>query len=328
MSKRKLLFLILFLIEGVGMNLAWADTPTQPMNSALIIADTLAGLPACLHYEVQGTCFWLTPAGTTITTPYVQHYLPDVVISAFGQADDNPWLEIHDTLDQAGQVADDHITQFIAQAPAGGGQHSFQTPLEQHVFFKQIDILGNPGLTTLPSTPALLPSVAIPLMPYFQSMLDSTLWRGFPPLAVPEQAYAYGMDITHYIGSGGDVWGGAYPYEGKTFAGNDMKAAAVIVQRASNLLTATNNWGHLVQPLPTNCGTECEAAVIQEGDDKTQFQLIYPDLENTCEVFGRSSQYGENVKTPANGAYLWILWRRYRGCIPAPGCIYIDKIIV
>ena len=59
----------------------------------------LAGLPACLHYEVQGTCFWLTPTGTIITTPYVQHYLPDVVVSVFNQADDNPWVEIHDTLD-------------------------------------------------------------------------------------------------------------------------------------------------------------------------------------------------------------------------------------
>ena len=85
----------------------------------------------------------------------------------------------------------------------------------------------------LPTTPALLPSVAIPLIPYFQSMLDSTLWRGFPPLALPEQAYAYGADITHYVGSGATSGVALIPYEGKTFAGNDAKAAAVIAQRAS-----------------------------------------------------------------------------------------------
>ena len=45
------------------------------------------------------------PAGAIITTPYVQHYLPDVVVSVFNQPDDNPWLEINATLDQAAAEA-------------------------------------------------------------------------------------------------------------------------------------------------------------------------------------------------------------------------------
>ena len=74
-------------------------------NSAEIIADTLAGSPACLHYEIKGACFWLSPTGAIVTTPYVQHYLPDVVVSVFNQPDQNPWLEIEATLDQAAAVA-------------------------------------------------------------------------------------------------------------------------------------------------------------------------------------------------------------------------------
>ncbi len=298
------------------------------IDSAEIISDTLLGLPACLHYEVLGTCFWLTPEGATIATPYVQHYLPDVVVSVFNQNDGNPWLEIHDTFDQAGQLADESMVKLIADVPAAGGQHSFQTPLEQHVFFKQVDVIGNPALPLLPTAPVLLPAAAIPLLPYFQSMLDSALWRGFPPQALPEQAYAYGADVTHYIGSGLTIWGGVYPYEGKTFAGNDWKAGAVIAQRAVNMLTASNEWGHIYKSLPINCGTECEAATIHEDDDQTQFQAIYPAFSSLCEVFGRSSSYGENVKAPADGAYLWIMWRRYQGCIPAPGCMYINKIVI
>ena len=217
---------------------------------------------------------------------------------------------------------------LIAGVPAGGGQHSFYHPMEQSVFFKEVDILGNPALPVLPTTPVLLSSVAIPLKPYFQSMLDSALWRGFPPQALPEQAMAYVEDITHTIGKGATVWGGAFPFEGKVISGNDAKAAAVMAQRASNLLTTTQAWGHVYQPLSTHCGTECQAAVIQENDNKTQFQRIYPELETHCSVFGSSSTYGENLKTPAHGAYVWVLWRQYQGCIPAPGCTFMNKVVV
>ncbi len=227
-------------------------------NSAEIIAETMAGLPACLHYEIKGSCFWLNATGSIITTPYVQHYLPDAVVSVFNEPHDNPWLEMNVTLDTAAAEAQVGLISVVTGGMiAGGGQHSFHQPMEQHVFFKEADVIGNPAIATLPTTPMLLPAAAIPLQPYFQSMLDSVLWRGFPPLAIPEQAMAYGEDITHTVGKGATVWGGAYPFEGKVITGNDAKAAAVIAQRASQLLTASNAWGHLHQPLPTVCGTEC-----------------------------------------------------------------------
>lgn len=319
-----LLSLLLFLFFlGLWVTRSFAGT-----NTALIIRDTLGGLPACLHYEIKGSCFWLSRTGAPITTPYIQHYLPDVVVSVFNKPGDNPWLEMDVTLDQAGRLAQSSIVDLMTGLPVGGGQHSFQHPFEQQVFFKEIDVVGNPALPLLPTTPFLLPSAAIPFTPYFQSLLDSALWRGFPPLALPEQAYAYGANVLHIVGNGVTVWGGAYPFEGKIIAANEAKAAAVIAQRAGNLLTASQSWGHLVKPLSTHCGTECQAAAIQENDSKTQFQLIYPTLETQCLVFGRSSTYGENVTAPANGAYVWVLWRHYQGCTPCPGCTFISKIVM
>ena len=297
-------------------------------NSAEITADTIAGLPACLHYEIQGTCFWLNVTGTIITTPYVQHYLPDAVVSVFNEPADNPWLEINTTLDIASAEAQIGLIYALTGMVAGGGQHSFHQPMEQHVYFKEVDIIGNPALPILPTTPVLLPTAAIPLFPYFQSMLDSVLWRGFPPLAIPEQTLALGEDVIHTIGKGTTVWGGVYPFEGKVITGNDRKAAAVIAERASQLLTAANTWGHVHQPLPMVCGTECRAAMIQENNKQTQFQLIYPTLETSCHVFGESADYGEHVKTPADGAYLWVLWRQYQGCVQAPGSVFISKIVM
>src|SRR5262249_33091022 len=152
----------------------------------------------------------------------------------------NPWLEIQTTLDQAGEAIEKQIISALAHIPAGGGEHSFENLLQQNVYFKTVDILGNPALDGLPSTPVLLPSTASSLTPYFQSMLDSFLWRGFSPFADAEQLNAITANITHYIGShaGAINWGGPYPFEGKVETSNDAKAAAVIAQRASILLTA------------------------------------------------------------------------------------------
>lgn len=64
----------------------------------------------CLHYQIKGVRYWLTDTGATVTTPYVSHYLPDVVVSVFNPLTDknggNAWLEMNDTIDQAGKVAE------------------------------------------------------------------------------------------------------------------------------------------------------------------------------------------------------------------------------
>ena len=43
--------------------------------------------------------------GAIITTPYIQHYLPDAVVSVFNEPGDNAWLEINTTLDIASAEA-------------------------------------------------------------------------------------------------------------------------------------------------------------------------------------------------------------------------------
>ncbi len=303
------------------------------INTAFITESTIAALPQCLHYQIKGVCYWLTETGVTVTTPYVSHYLPDVVVSVFNPPTDknggNPWVEIKDTLDQAGKIAQQEIITSLAHVKPGGGQHGFENPLQQNVYFKEVDIIGNPALPLLPSTPALLPSTASPLKPYFQSMLDSALWRGFAPQAEPEQAAALREDITHFIGSNGGAinWGGTYPFEGKVETSNDAKAAAVIAQRASILLTAKNSWMHVYQPLSIKCGQECDAAVIQEDDQNTQFQLIYPKNQSSCQVFGKTNSYGEDYESAGQEAYVLILWRHYQGCIQIPG-IYTGKVLI
>lgn len=292
----------------------------QALTTAEIAQATLSAVPNCLHYQVRGVCFWRDRWEITTTTPYVEHYLPDVVVSIFNKPGDNPWFELNNSIDQAASKIEDENVQVISQDNAGFGQHSLSNPHEQSVYFKEAEVIGNPGLTVL-NTKTLIKSTASPFQAYFQSMLDAPMWRVFLPQALPEKAAALGQDITRYVGQGPIRWGGVFPIEGKTLAGNEAKASAVIAQRAVNLLSLTIP-GHIYQKLSNDCGKACHAEDFHEGDAHTQFQRIYPDTQTTCEVFGQEKEalsYGNDIEQYTQGAYVWVVWRYYHGCVQGSG---------
>lgn len=290
------------------------------INSATITAATAKAIPNCLHWRPIGECVWFSPYTGYSQTLLVEYYSPDVVVSVFNKPGDNPWTEINESLDKAGQAAEQQIVSSLSHDDAGSGQHSYGDIHEQNTFFKQADVVGNPGLVTM-NQPELLSSTASPLTPYYQSMLDAAMWRGFPnvPPVLAEEGYAIVADVTRHVGTLPINWGGIYPHEGKVATTNDAKAAAVIAQRAGDLITSTAIPGHIYQPLSNQCGVHCEAAPIKENSDKTQFQMISPIQENTCDYFGKTLTYGEDAEKQTNGAYAWIIWRYYRGCRQGAG---------
>lgn len=298
------------------------------INSASITADTITALPSCVHYKVRGLCYWAGVNGIN-TTPYIEQYLPDLVVTVFNKPGDNPWFEINHSVDLAGSAAEKQIISSLTGITAGEGQESFSDNHEQNTFFKEADVIGNPALAVLPNT-GFLSSTATPLIPYYQSMLDASSWRGLPQTKTPlmEEAYAMVADVTHHIGTFPIDWGGIYPHEGKITSSNDAKAAAVIAQRATDLITSSNPViiGHIYKPLSNSCGEECKAAPIQENSSKTQYQAIYPVEENRCDYFGKTISYGNDIEAKSKGAYVWVVWRFYQGCADGDGK-YIGKTI-
>jgi integrating conjugative element protein (TIGR03756 family) len=329
MSKRSF-FTFIFTVLSFYL---WVNT-VFAMNSLTITTDTIAAIPHCLHFRVRGICTWVSPISGINTTPYVEEYLPDLVVTVFNKPRDNPWVEMNNTLDVFGEKAESDIVSHYTNIDAGSGQHSLNDEHEQNVFFKEAEVVGNPALSVLPThnyLPELsLPSTATPFMPYFQSMLDAASWRGFPiPTEMTEEKFAQGADTVSYIGRGLTVWGGLYPHEGKIETNNDAKAAAVIAQRATDLTTTTNPlfFAHVVKKISTRCGQACTATPIEINSKRTQFQRIYPDEQNTCTYFGKRSDYGNNIETKSKGAYVWVVWRFYSGCGDGEGK-YIGKTIL
>jgi len=303
----KFLYRLLWLISLVG-------TAHASINSATIIKDTLQALPNCLHYQIPTHfCFWLDEWGEINTTPILDHYLPDLVVSVFNQADENPWFEMNKTIDVVGATAQKNIVQSIAHVPVSGGSHSADHLSEQDIIFKEAEVIGNPALLLIPSH-GLLGSTVTPWRPYFQSLADSLLWRGLPPAALPEETAAIALNFKHHLGSGLINWGGIYPHEGKVIADHDGKAAMMIAMRATDLLTNSNVFAHVAKKISLSCGENCHASDIQENSKETYFQMIYPIVENNCSVPGSKSPVINQ-----QGSYVWIVWRHYQGCANGDG---------
>jgi len=127
--------LILFLSLVICKN-AFAD-----MNSTTITADTLKAIPNCLHYRIKGICYWKDTYGIN-TTMYVEHYLPDVVVTVFNKPGENPWTEMNLSLDKAGSIVQKQIVSSLSSFNVGSGQHSISDTHEQNVFLKKQRLLA------------------------------------------------------------------------------------------------------------------------------------------------------------------------------------------
>lgn len=294
------------------------------INSIDITKATLnAGLKmhsSCLRYKIPTRfCIWISPVGGRKLTPMLDHYLPDLVVVVYRNPDDNPWIEAKLLLDKASAGVQQAFFPNV-----GSGNHSFLDNHEQSVIFKEADVIGNPALAIFSDRIGmlLLNSTAMPMNPYFQSMLDSTLWRGTMPASAPEELSSVLLSQTHYIGKELLAnWGSIYPHEGSVIGIDDAKASMVIAQRAADLLTNNQIVGHVHQSLELICGQHCHSTAIKENSKDTLFQPIYPYQSNECSELGSDESYSEKMLNEKD-AYAWIVWRHYQGCADGDG-VYI-----
>lgn len=253
----------------------------------------------CLGYALRGACLWLhcDPSGCQVrSSPRIEHYLPDVVVLAYSER--SPW-RVERAL---------HARLGRALALGGGGAGLG----EGGVRFYQASVVGSPALEVMRSTPVLplCSSAAQALVPYFLSAADSLRWR-FVSVEGGIQTARSGR----FIGSGGDVWGPLMPRDGFIVQEHATKAAAVIAQRAADIVVRPGQ-GHVYQHLGNDCGKGCSGPPpLQENSaEGGKWQRLYPSRA-PCGVFGDTRKhpvdYGDGTES-----YAWHLWRPYRCCEP------------
>ena len=297
---------------------------SQNITTATLIRATAQALPHCLHYRVKGACYWWVNdgfLGHPAVTPKLAHYIPDVVVSVFDRAGDNPWLEAHYFYDKMAFRTAKTLIHQLHGLPLDGGRHSLNTAHDTQVRFKEVTIIGNPAAQLRLGYATIAPN-ATPFVPYFHSLLDVISWRFGVEMLYP----ASWLPNAHPIGklAQGFSWGNVYPRDGFVVASNDYQAAAIIAERAADIVTKRYQ-PHVYHFLKNYCGPHCSASPVKENDPPIRWQRIYPQESHRCEVFGTSRDAGDHLSQKTDGRYVWIVWRYYSGCVPIKGAQYLGE---
>ena len=164
---------------------------------------------------------------------------------------------------------------------------------------------------------------ARPLFPHFVSGLDALAWRGeIPEILYPASLLPGLREIGQWPLHS---WGSVYPRSGWVTQTDEPKAAAVLAQRAGDIVTRVGQ-PHVYVPVGTG-GTTSAGGMrvwlppypLDERDDRGgKWQMLSPIAEGACRRFGTNdlaalTSWGGGRVDPG-GDYAWNLWRPYRCC--------------
>lgn len=303
------------------------------LTTFAVVQNTLTAAPSCLRYKIIGICFWRVCAGPYCwieETLKVDHYLPDAVVSVYRKQESNPWDYAQTLVDPLAKQEGQAQVKAIMGFDMGYGNENNTSPHDQNNHFKEADLIGNPTIMLFKSYPQVfLPSQANSFLPYYLSQVDAYLWRSpLVEMAIYPLSWIPGR---HIVGSLVSNWGNVYPRTGFITQPADAKAAAVIAQRVADIGTRDKQ-PHVYHSLNStnSCGIQCQVWETTENDSNTQWQMVYPLAETRCRVFGENDlvqphPWGQEAAEKGTGNYAWILWRRYKGCIPGKGT-YVGSI--
>ncbi|HUF10260.1 MAG TPA: TIGR03756 family integrating conjugative element protein [Rhodothermales bacterium] len=284
------------------------------LDTATITGAALS--PDCLAYRVHGICFWLlcTITGCSVETSVkVSHYVPDAVVSSYSNTGENPWIEVR------------FMSPPNPTALAGGDGTTNEDHENNLAKFKNADVIGHPAGILFSEFASqsgyTCAGAGTPFMPYLLSTFDTLAWRyNIPELVYPESL----IPGLREIGTRRELnlWGNVYPRGGFLHQVDDHKAAAVVAQRAGDIVTRSGQ-PHVYQPLLADeADGYWPAGELVETDESTgKWQELIPTLRDTCAVF----PHAEALLQAEQGDYAWALWRPY-DCCERRGQIFLGSI--
>lgn len=259
----------------------------------------------CLEYRVVGICFWLRCSiyeCSVETSVQVRHYVPDAVVSSYSNTGENPWTDVA------------FMSPPNSEAQNGGDGTTGQSNENDMAKFKNADVVGHPATIVFSELAGeyeyICPGAGTAFVPYLLSTLDPVAWRhNLPEKFYPESLIPGRREVGTRRSL--NLWGNVYPRGGFLHQVDDYKAAAVVAQRAGDIVT--RRWQiHVYQPLLADASDGYwPAEELIEGDASTgKWQELTPTLSDTCAVFPH-----DNSRVQAtDGGFAWALWRPYSCC--------------
>lgn len=281
---------------------------------------------SCLNYRITSQCVYAYIScnlfGCKIKTQLrdrIEHRLPDLVVTAFQQPGKTPFTEIRNTASVAAlAVLNSPAMQAALGDSASGGSVQFNNGrgIKQGLTFNESNVVGTPVIEvirniykyqvpSLSGSPYLCPSAVTPLKPYFMSELDALAWRSAALNTGMESLVPGRREIgTNLL----KTWGSVYPRIGFVMQNQAPKAAAVIAQRAIDLVTQRHQRPHIYSPF-----------VVEGVSEKSPvWQMISPTPASHCEAFGAEGEWAANKQTES-GEFAWNYWKEYECCKPGRG---------
>lgn len=308
-------------------------------TTAQIVANTTAAAPSCAAWRVSGTCFWLRCSlrGCSVRTSIrVTHHNPDAVVSTFHDAATHPWADWGVPLARTTGSTAGGLLGLPLDA-AGTRTRDDQRDRAKH--YRDADVIGHPSallslLGGIKGVGVLCPSGVRPFQPYFHSSTDALVWRSLLPIELLHPAAL--VPGLREVGNWPlNTWGAVYPRDGNVTQQHPAKAAAVLSQRAGDIVTRLIQ-PHVYLPLPTGGRSMVGAAMVwqppplKERDETTgKWQMLAPVAQSGCEVFGANDSvlplsWGDG-RTSVTGGYAFNLWRPYSCCVRA-GQIFLGAV--
>jgi integrating conjugative element protein (TIGR03756 family) len=302
---------------SLALVLLTAANASQAINTGAI---TSAAFSAdCLDYRVVGICFWLFCSiyeCEVRTSVKVHHYIPDAVVSSYSNTGENPWSEVA------------FMSPPNETAQAGGDGTTNQSHENNLAKFKNADVIGHPATLVFNEFVSQFgytcASAAQPFVPYLLSTFDALAWRyNIPEMFYPESLILGQREIGARASL--NLWGNVYPRGGFLHHVDDYRAAAVVAQRAGDVVTRPGQ-PHVYRPLlpqlalPRSGYWPAEALI--ESDETTgKWQELAPTLSSSCAVFPNTDQHTQAI----DGGYAWALWRPYR-CCKREGQLFLGSV--
>jgi integrating conjugative element protein (TIGR03756 family) len=291
-----------------------ATSAAFAVDTATIISSTFS--PDCLAYRPVGICAWLncTIFGCEVRTSVrVQHYIPDAVVSSYSDTGRNPWTDVA------------FMSPANSNAQGGGDGTTNQNHENNLAKFKNADVVGHPGTLIFNELTSQFgyacAGAGTAFVPYLLSTLDPVAWRyNLPEMVYPESLIPGQREVGSRLSL--NLWGNVYPRGGFLHQADDHKAAAVIAQRAGDIVTRRGQI-HVYQPLlATARAGYWPAGALIEGDATTgKWQELSPQLSSSCAVFPH-----HRPRTQAtDGGYAWALWRPYE-CCRREGQVFLGSV--
>lgn len=291
--------------------------PINPINTMQVSARILQKTIANSHYKIIGSCAWLTgeisPKVETVAA--VEQFLPDLIVTVSNIPEANPWIEAGIAFENAAARAIYQKTYQSAMGfPLGFGDDSGQiTSMHMNEDrTRVVNVIGSPA--ALYRLPWVSHQAETKFgFPYYSSEADAVSDRTEAGELVYMATHP-NLLFNHDIGG----WGHEIPRLMRVTQPYRYRASVVAAMHAADIVTNKSGL-HVSKSTNNSCGKNCVVANVIYDPNQTSviWQEVYPENRNIKP--GDINDFGIADDKSGNGNYIFVIWRKYKGCLQRNG---------